>query len=257
MKNHLVSIIIPCYNAQKFIARTIISVQEQTYTNWEIIIVDDCSNDQTVSIIEQIAVKEPRILLLKLKVNAGTGVARNLALSKATGQYIAFLDADDLWKNNKLEKQLAFMTIHNLAFTFSFYDCIDENNGSLNKIVKAPLKLTYLQLFFCNYIGNLTAIYDTSFFGKIPINTTRKRQDWMLWLTILKQIKFAKPIPESLAYYRVTENSLSASKINLLKHNFNIYTDFHGFNKLKAMLCMLVFLFNQIIIKPIYIKKLK
>lgn len=253
----LVSIITPSFNSEKFIAGTIQSVQNQTYQNWEMIIVDDCSTDKTVSIAEYIANNDNRITVYKLDKNSGTGIARNTGLEKASGKYIAFLDADDLWKPNKLEIQINFLRNNNLPFTFSFYDCINEQGIELNKRVEAPRNLAYRQLFFCNYVGNLTGIYDANYFGKIAISSIRKRQDWMLWLTILKKVKSAKPIPESLAFYRIRENSISASKVNLVKHNFAVYRRFHGYNLVLSLLCMTVFLFTQLLIKPRYIKNIK
>ena len=253
----LVSIITPSFNSEKFIAGTIQSVQNQTYQNWEMIIVDDCSTDKTVSIAEYIANNDNRITVYKLDKNSGTGIARNTGLEKASGKYIAFLDADDLWKPNKLEIQINFLRNNNLPFTFSFYDCINEQGIELNKRVEAPRNLAYRQLFFCNYVGNLTGIYDANYFGKIAISSIRKRQDWMLWLTILKKVKSAKPIPESLAFYRIRENSISASKVNLVKHNFAVYRRFHGYNLVLSLLCMTGFLFTQLLIKPRYIKNIK
>ncbi|TDE06786.1 glycosyltransferase family 2 protein [Flavobacterium hiemivividum] len=257
METSLVSIIIPCFNSEKFISETIQSVQNQTYNNWEIIAVDDCSSDATVAIILEMIEKDSRIQLFQLEKNSGTGVARNKGLSIAKGRYISFLDADDLWKPEKLQKQINFLTEKNVPFTFSFYDCIDEAGKPLNKRVEAPLNLSYRQLFFCNYIGNLTGIYDVNYFGKIPISSIRKRQDWMLWLTVLKKIKTAQPVPESLAFYRIRENSLSISKFDLIKYNFAVYRRFHGFNFPIAVACMKLFLFVQLFIKPLYIRNIK
>ena len=257
MEKPLVSIITPSFNMAKFIAETIQSVQNQTYQHWELIIVDDCSSDETVSIIEAIANNDSRIQLFQLHKNSGTGIARSTALAKATGKFIAFLDADDLWKPEKLEKQLDFMKANNLPFTFSFYECINEAGEPLNRRIEAPLHLSYQQLFFCNYIGNLTGIYDANYFGKIAVSSIRKRQDWMMWLTILKKIQFAQPVPESLAYYRIRENSISASKLDLVKHNFSVYSTHHRLNLIGATLCMIGFLFTQLILKPRYSKTIK
>jgi teichuronic acid biosynthesis glycosyltransferase TuaG len=257
METALVSIITPSFNSEKFIAETIRSVQNQTHQNWEMIIVDDCSSDQTVAIVQEFVTNDKRIQLYQLDTNSGAGVARALSLKNAKGDYIAFLDADDLWKPLKLEKQLCYLIESNSHFTFSFYDCIDEEGNKLNKRVEAPKTLLYRQLFFCNYVGNLTGIYNANYFGKIAISSTRKRQDWMVWLTILKKIKKAKPIPESLAYYRIRNNSLSASKIDLLKHNFAVYRSFHGYNYVSSLFIMIGFLFTQLVIKPLYIKKIQ
>lgn len=256
METALVSIITPSFNSEKFIAETIQSVQNQSYQNWEMIIVDDSSTDQTVTIVEQLIKKDSRIRLFQLDKNSGAGIAREKALSIANGDYISFLDADDLWKPQKLEKQLQFLKENKVPFTFSFYDCIDEKGNTLNRIVEAPRNLTYHQLFFCNYVGNLTGIYEVNFFGKIAISATRKRQDWMVWLTILKKIRKAKPVPESLAFYRIRDNSLSASKVDLLKHNFAVYRNFHGFSYISSLFIMIGFLFTQLLIKPHYIKKI-
>lgn len=256
METSLVSIITPSFNSDKFIAETIRSVLNQTHQNWEMIIVDDCSIDTTISIIEQYVINDSRIRFFQLEKNSGAGIARELALSKANGDYISFLDADDLWKPLKLEKQLQFLKENKTPFTFSFYDCIDEEGNSLNKMVEAPRNLSYRQLFFCNYVGNLTGIYEVNYFGKIAISSTRKRQDWIVWLTILKKIRKAKPVPESLAFYRIRDNSLSASKVDLVKHNFAVYRSFHGFNYVSSMFIMIGFLFTQLLIKPRYIKKI-
>ena len=254
--SELVSIITPTFNAEKFIRATIESVQKQSYQNWEMILVDDASTDQTVTIVKEFAQKDDRIKLTELPKNSGNGFARNVALEKAVGKYIAYLDADDLWLPVKLERQIQFLKANNLPFTFSFYDCIDEEGNDLHKRVEAPLNLKYEQLFFCNYVGNLTAIYDVDFFGKIVIEATQKRQDWRLWLTILKQIEVTKPVPEILAFYRIRKDSISSSKFKLIKHNFGVYRDFHRFNFVFSALLMTRFLFTQLIIKPRYIKKI-
>ena len=253
----LVSIITPTYNSEKYIAQTIQSVQNQTYSNWEMIIVDDASSDQTEAIVIEFATVDHRIKFYKLHKNAGAGVARNQAVSMATGRYIAFLDSDDLWKPEKLQKQIDFLTTQNASFTFSFYECIDEAGKPLNKKIQAPLKLRYWQLFFCNFVGNLSGIYDTQVFGKIPISNLRKRQDWMVWLTILRKIKVAQPVPESLAFYRVRNDSISSSKLKLLQHNYNVYRIFYGFNTFVSLVCMIGFLFMQLLVKPRYVKKIK
>jgi teichuronic acid biosynthesis glycosyltransferase TuaG len=252
--SELVSIITPTYNSAKYISEAIQSVQKQTYRNWEMIIVDDCSSDNTIAIVEQFMEDDHRIHLLKLNKNSGAGVARNSAITEAKGKYISFLDSDDLWKPEKLSKQIEFMKANNIPFTFSFYDCINEDGKSLNIRVEAPKKLSYIKLFFCNFVGNLTGIYDTDYFGKIAISFIRKRQDWMVWLSIVKKIKVAHPVPESLAYYRVRKDSISASKVKLLKHNYTVYRKFHRFNVVVSLVCMIGFLFTQLLVKPRLVK---
>lgn len=252
----LVSIITPSYNSGKFIAQTIQSVQSQSYPHWELIIVDDCSSDHTELIVNEFVKADTRIKFYKLQKNAGAGVARNQAVLMATGRYIAFLDSDDLWHREKLQKQLDWMQRKKTPFAFSFYECIDEQGNPLGRMIQAPQTLRYWQLFFCNFVGNLTGIYDTAFFGKIPISNLRKRQDWMVWLTVLRKIRSAEPVAESLAYYRVRKDSISASKIELLKHNYNVYRIFYGFNTLVSLACMAGFLLMQLCVKPFYIKKM-
>jgi teichuronic acid biosynthesis glycosyltransferase TuaG len=251
----LVSIITPTYNAEKYIRETLQSVLNQSYQNWEMILADDASKDNTVAIIEEFGLKDSRIKLFKLPENRGNGFARNAALEKASGKYIAYLDADDLWFPEKLEKQIQFLKTNNLHFTFSFYDSIDEEGNNLNRRVESPNPLTYKELFFCNYVGNLTAIYDADYFGKIILETSQKRQDWRIWLTILQQIKTAKPVTEPLAFYRIRKDSVSSSKFKLIKHNFGVYREFHGYNLVFSVLLMMIFLFMQLVIKPRYIKK--
>ncbi len=253
----LVSIIMPTFNAEKFVSKAITSVQSQTHTNWQLIIVDDCSTDETFKILKHFSKHDNRIEVFRLEKNSGTGIARNFALSKCNGNFIAFLDADDLWKSKKLKIQLDFMAKNKLPFTFSFYETVNENGNLLGKTITAPQNLTYTKLFFCNFIGNLTAIYSVDFFGKIAIDPARKRQDWMLWLIILKKIKTAKPVPEPLAFYSIRNNSISASKINLLQHNFNVYRQFHGFNVAKATVCMIGFLFVQLFVKRFFVRNSK
>ncbi|AWG24570.1 glycosyltransferase family 2 protein [Flavobacterium kingsejongi] len=257
MKFPLVSIITPAYNSEKFIDQAIQSVQQQTFSDWEMILVNDGSSDHTQEIIEKWRLQDPRIKLLTLSKNSGTGVARNKGLEKATGRYIAFLDADDLWTPEKLQKQLDFMVARNIPFTFSFYQQIDEDGNDLQKIVTAPNPLSYTQLLYCNYVGNLTGIYDTDFFGKIDISRFRKRQDWIVWLTIVKRLKIVHPVPEVLAQYRVRQHSISASKIELVKHNYKVYRNFHQMPVLIAFLAMIRFLITQLVLKPRYITRKK
>jgi len=257
MERPLVSIITPAYNSQQFIAETILSVQNQSYSNWEMIIVDDCSSDATEQIVLGFSMADPRIKLHKLQRNSGAGVARDLGITVAEGRFIAFLDSDDLWKPLKLERQVNFLLANHLPFTFCYYDCINEQGMALGKRITAPKELSYRQLFFCNFVGNLTGIYDVDYFGKIPVSSNRKRQDWIVWLTILKKVKTAQPVQESLALYRIRENSISSSKWSLLSHNYSVYRSYHKLNVLLSLIAMIGFLFTQLLIKPRYVETLK
>lgn len=257
MERPLVSIITPSYNSEKYIAETILSVQGQTYLQWELIIVDDGSVDQTEQIVLGFVKNDPRINFVRLLNNSGAGVARNHGLGLATGRFISFLDSDDLWRPLKLERQVNFLLSSHSPFTFCYYDCINEQGKPVGKRITAPRELSYRQLFYCNYVGNLTGIYDADYFGKIPISSQRKRQDWIVWLTILKKVKKAQPVQESLALYRTRENSISSFKWSLLGHNYSIYRSYHKMNVVFSLAAMVGFLFTQLLIKPWYVERLK
>ena len=227
--NSLVSIITPSYRSEKFISQTIESVLAQTYENWEMLIVDDLSPDNSNKIIEEYAQKDDRIKLLKLEKNSGPAVARNRAIEEAKGRYIAFLDADDLWMPEKLEKQIAFMNKKKSALSYSSYYIISEDNGGLGVFLTKE-KVTYSDLLKTNSIGCLTAIYDRKILGKVFMPDIIKKQDYGLWLKILKQIKKADGILEPLAYYRIVENSVSSNKIVGIKYIWKIFRDVEKLN---------------------------
>lgn len=207
----LVSIITPSYNCENFIACTIEAILKQTYSNWELLITDDCSTDNSIAIIEEYVHKDPRIKLLKLEVNSGAGICRNKSIEAAKGRYIAFCDSDDVWMSQKLEKQLAFMEKKKCALTYSSYMLMNEE-GAEKGIVVCRSKLNYHQLKRDNEIGCLTAMYDTEKVGKMYMSSIRKRQDWGLWLEILAKCKVAYGIKEPLAYYRIRKGSISNKK---------------------------------------------
>ncbi len=233
--NELVSIITPSYNSSSFIEETIDSVILQTYENWEMIITDDLSTDNSVEIIQKYIDKDNRIKLIQLEENSGAAVARNASIKNANGKYIAFLDSDDLWIPEKLEKQITFMKEKNSPFTYSNYNLIDEEGKKLN-IIKTPTeKITYRELLKENQIGCLTAIYDQEKLGKIYMPLIRKRQDFGLWLEILKKIKNADKINQDLAIYRVRKNSISSNKIELLKYNYELFNTHQNLTKLTSI----------------------
>lgn len=238
----LVSIITPSYNSEKFISETINSILNQTYSNWELLITDDCSTDNTIEIVNYYSKRDSRIKLFTLEKNSGAGVARNNSIMHAKGKYIAFCDSDDQWKEFKLSKQVDFMVTNNLSFTYSSYDVIDEDNNKLKSIF-SPIKLSYKKMLRNNYVGCLTAIYDQDKLGKIYMSKIRKRQDWTLWLKIFKIIKNTRGINETLAIYRDRRGSISNNKVLLLKYNWIIYNEELGFNKLKSLMLLLNFLY--------------
>jgi glycosyltransferase involved in cell wall biosynthesis len=250
MHQPLVSVITPTYNAELFIEETIHSVQAQTYTNWELIIVDDASSDTTVAILEKYAAADKRIKYYRLETNSGAAIARNTAIENASGSYIAFLDADDLWMPEKLAKQITFMQAENIQVCFSSYELMDETGKSLGKMVKALPKVDFSKMLKSNYVGNLTGIYNAETLGKVYMPNIRKRQDWALWLTLIKKVGHAYSISEPLAKYRVREDSISSNKLNLLKYNYTIYRKALKFGAFKSSLYLLRFLIEHFFIKP-------
>lgn len=258
METPLVSIITPCYNSEKYILETIESIRQQSYSNWEQIIVDDASLDQSVALIEEISKIDSRIRLISLKENHGAAYCRNLATREAKGSYIAFLDSDDLWHRDKLTKQLAFMKERSCAVSYTSYLHIDEHGHSLQKRILACPVLPYKKQLYNNYIGNLTGIYDQKQLGKIFSPELRKRQDWAVWLEAIKRSeKPAFGLQEDLAYYRVRKNSISSDKVALVKFNFHFYREYLKFSYLKSLYSLGRFFCEYFLVRTKYIQHLK
>lgn len=234
----LVSIIMPTYNSERFVIESINSVKKQTYANWELIIVDDCSTDNTVSIIQEFIKNNPKlnINIFTLSENSGAAIARNTALQKAKGKFVAFLDSDDIWYPEKLEKQITIMMDNNYSFTYTNYDLIDEYGQKFKKdSVKAPETMTYKSLLKNTAIGCLTVILDREKLGTIYMPNIRAGQDTACWLQILKKGEVAYNINETLASYRIVKGSLSHNKFKALKRTWNIYRKVEKFNIIKSM----------------------
>ncbi len=247
MRQELVSIIMPSYNSV-YIAESIESVLAQTYKNWELLVTDDCSTDNTREVVAAYAAKDPRIKLFKLEQNSGAGVARNNSIEQAQGRFIAFLDSDDKWLPNKLEKQIAFMLDNNYELTFTSYK-VNSEDGINTGSVKCLSELSYFRLLCDNCVGCLTAIYDTKQMGKMYMPMLRKRQDWCLWLSILKKCKQGYGLQEELAEYRVMANSVSSNKLSLVEYNIKVYNEFLGHSKFVSYI-MFFILFT-----PTYVSK--
>lgn len=226
----LVSIITPTYNCGRFIAETIKSVQAQTYTDWEMIIVDDCSTDNTKEIVAAIATNDSRIKYHCLDINSGAAVARTEAMKRAEGKYMAFLDSDDLWMREKLEAQLTFMQENGINFSATYYEQIAEDGKKLDKIVKAPKKTNYNRLLLDCPVGNSTVMYNVDAMGKFEVPNIRKRNDDALWLTMLKKEKYIYGIPQVLMEYRVRRNSISSNKFTLIKYHWYLYRQIEHLN---------------------------
>ena len=224
-KKPLVSIITPSYNTERFISETIDSVLNQTYANWEMIIVDDVSSDKSISIIKKYIADYPtlKIYLVENENNLGPALSRNKAIEKSSGRFLAFLDSDDCWTVDKLSKQVEFMQHNKVPFTCTYYSQISEEGVFMKNIDNLPSKLTYSDIIKSNKIGCLTAVYDVSFFGKIYMKNIAKRQDYVLWLSLLKKTKYVYCLPQILAKYRLRKNSVSSNKLNLIKYHWKIY----------------------------------
>ena len=219
--NELVSIIMPSFNTGKFIKESIDSVINQTYRNWELIIVDDCSNDITDEVVKNI--NDSRIVYLKNEVNSGAAISRNKALKKAKGEWIAFLDSDDLWKKDKLEKQVKFMKENNYCFSYTNYIEIDENGNPNGKKVTGPQKITRIGMFNYCWPGCLTVMYDSKRIGLIQIEDIKKNNDYAMWLKVCKKAN-CYLLNEELAMYRKRSGSISNhSYLELIKWHYKLY----------------------------------
>ncbi len=246
MSSLLVSVITPSYNAEKFISATIESVRTQTYTNWEMIIVDDCSKDTTREILKEYAELDPRIKPIFLEENSGAAVARNTALKAAQGDYVAFLDSDDLWVLDKLEKQLAFMQENDYAFSFTAYNLMDENGKPLDKVIDVPKQIDYKGLLKNTIIGCLTVMIDTRKVEPLQMPLIRTRQDFALWLKVLREGHIAYGMQEPLANYRIVEGSISSNKLKTAKRNWYVYREIEKLSLPYASWCFINYAFYAI-----------
>ncbi|UZD23039.1 glycosyltransferase family 2 protein [Algoriphagus halophytocola] len=224
----LVSIITPVHNAYSHIEDTIQSVLNQTFSDWELILVDDYSTDRGMHILNKYEQLDSRIHIYENSYNLGAALSRNRGIEKAQGRYIAFLDSDDLWEPTKLEEQVKFMQDNNYAFTFTGYHKFRET-----EIIgehEVPAKVTHEELLKTCSIGCLTAMYDTDQLGKVYMPEISKRQDFALWLKILKEIPYAYAIQKPLAKYRLRGDSISGNKLKAAKYQWRVYREFEHLN---------------------------
>ncbi len=232
--NKLVSVITPTYNCGAYIEDTIKSVIDQTYANWEMIIVDDMSTDNTEEIVKKYAASDNRIKYYKLEHNSGAAVARTKAMEIAKGNYMAFLDSDDLWISNKLEKQLKFMEKNNINFSCTSYEQIDEKNNKLGKVIKCIPKTNYNRLLLDCPVGNSTVVYNVDSMGKFKVPDIRKRNDDALWLQMLKKEQYIYGLNEILMEYRIRNNSISSNKFSLVKYHWKLYREIEHLGVLRS-----------------------
>ena len=208
MTGDKVSIIMPTYKCGRFITESVKSVQAQTYQNWELIIVDDCSNDNTISAVNELQQYDKRIHLYKNACNSGAAITRNVALKAASGRWIAFLDSDDLWESNKLEKQIQFMVENEYFFTYHEYVEIDENGKELGVHVSGKSHVNKFDMFACCWPGCLSVMYDAFKIGLIQINDIKKNNDTAMWLKVIRKAD-CYLLPECLGKYRRRANSIT------------------------------------------------
>ena len=235
----LVSVITPTYNCKKYVEITIASVQAQTYSNWEMIIVDDCSTDGTFEIVEQIARRDPRIRLSRLDSNSGAGIARTQALEEARGRFIAYLDGDDIWYPHKLERQLDFMLKNNYGFSCTSYEVIDDKGERLNKTIHMLPKTNYIGFLTNNLLQTVGIVADTNIVAKdlLRMPSMKRRQDAATWLQVLKAGHVNYGLPDVLAQYRRAERSLSSNKFKAAKGVWTLYREVEKLSLLFSSYC--------------------
>lgn len=247
MNNDLVSIVTPVYSAESFLTETIISVVNQTYKNWEMILVDDCSPDNSADLINRLAEKDSRIKYLKLKENSGAAVARNTGIANAKGRYVAFLDSDDIWFKDKLENQIEVMKNSNIGFTYTNYSMISENGELIKERIKLPKKLNYVGLLKNTAIACSSVIIDRDLIGDFRMPNVRKGQDTATWLMILRNHDYAYLVDEVLGSYRQVQNSISSDKIGALKRTWNTYRNIEKLPLHKATYYFIFYVLNAIL----------
>ena len=230
----LVSIIMPAYNCEAFIGEALDSVIRQTYKNWEIIVVDDCSTDRTGDIVQAYIERDPRIKYDKLEINSGAAVARNKAVEIASGTYIAFLDSDDIWFPEKLSRQIRFMQNNDYDFTCTSYTKIDEKGNDLKRTIVAESKRDYDGVLkTCP--GNSTVIYNAERLGKFQISNIKKRNDYVMWLQVIKKAKYLFGMKEPLGSHRIRTEGISSKKTSLVGYHWKVYREIEKLSLMKSI----------------------
>lgn len=252
MKAGLVSIITPTYNCGRFIAETIDSVLAQTYTDWEMIIVDDCSTDNTIEVVSQY--KDSRIRYIRNEKNSGAALTRNRALREAIGRWIAFLDSDDLWEPTKLEEQLRFMQANNYAFTYHDYIEIDEQSNALGIMVRGKACVGKVGMYTCCWPGCLSVMYDADIVGLIQIEDIKKNNDSLMWLNVIEKAQ-CHHLPVILARYRRRKGSITPpSIVDRILWHYVLFHDGMRMNPVMSAILMMLNIFGNSMKKIFYTK---
>lgn len=244
--NDLVSVITPVYKCEKFIEHTIKSVQSQTYENWELLLVDDCSLDNSAEIIKKMMEHDERIRYIRLEENSGAAVARNVGLENSKGRYIAYLDADDVWYKNKLESQIKFMNENDAQFTCCDYEKIEEDGTKLNKVIHMPKTITYNQLLRNTIIQTVGVVVDLEKVDKklLIMPNVRRGQDSATWFQMLRNGVVFKGQNEILAQYRRVSQSLSSNKFSAMKRTWYLYRGVERLSVPKSLWCLIGWAWN-------------
>jgi teichuronic acid biosynthesis glycosyltransferase TuaG len=247
MIDELISIIVPVYNAQDFIAKTIEFVQAQTYEKWELILVDDGSTDKSVEIINNKSQTDSRVRLIRQEINGGAAKARNRGIDESRGRYICFLDSDDIWERGKLSRELEFMKSQNAGFVFTGYEFADEEGNGLGKIVKVPDKLTYSQALKNTTIFTSTVMIDRKLIPDEDIYMPYiASEDTATWWNILRGGRVAYGLNENLVKYRRSSNTLSSNKMVAVKRIWDLYRKHEHMGIIKSLYCMLFWAFRAV-----------
>ena len=244
--NNLISIITPSYNTSLFLDDCIKSVLDQSYTNWEMLIVDDASHDNSKSIILQYSKSDNRIKPLFLDKNIGAAASRNIALSNAKGDYIAFLDSDDLWVKEKLAVELKFMIEENINFSFSSYHTISKNGLVLGKKITAPSQISYNGYLKDTIIGCLTVMLKRSFFKDLQMPLLRSSHDMALWLNLMRSGENAFGINQSLAKYRIVDSSNTSNKFKAVLDVWRVYREHEKLSFIFSVYNFIFYIYNAI-----------
>ena len=243
----LVSVIIPCYNSERYIVQSIESVIMQTFQQWEMIIVDDCSTDNSADIIKKYEAKDFRIRYLKTNEPSGSpSIPRNIGIREARGRYIAFLDSDDIWYPNKVAKQLELMKKRNCPFSYTAIEMIDENDNLLKNKRNIKETCDYKYLLHNTIIATSSVIIDRTILGDFRMPLRRGGQDYATWLMLLRNGCIARGINEALVKYRISSNSLSSNKFKSIKQIWEIQTQDEEINKLRVCLNTFRFIINAL-----------
>ena len=238
-----VSIIMPVYNSEKYLAQAIDSIQNQTFTNWELIIIDDASSDSSAEIIQYYAKSEQRIIPIYLSKNVGAAQARNIGISHVTSRYLTFLDSDDIWKPEKLKIQISFMQEHSYAFTYTSYDLISEDGRQLNIEVPVPFRISYSEALTRTAISTITVCLDLAQIGNVTMPLLNGAEDTGTWLSILKSNDYAYGINTVLASYRQVPTSLSHNLCERLIRNWRLYRKVEKFSVAKSLVLYIRYIF--------------